>query len=167
MKKGDLKRAWVIIFVTTFAGCTLFGVLTDPPQVSLAAVRVQEIRGLETAFQVDLRVYNRSERPLAIEGIDCDLTLNEHHLARGVASPQQPIAPFSSEIVSFAVYSSMVDMLQLAHRMLQATQPGTVDEKWSYAISGRLHLSGAGIPAKMPFDTGGEIDLKKLVGAEP
>ncbi len=163
------QRMWIcaVVLVAALTGCALFGVLAEPPQVSLASIRVQEIKGFETIFQVDLRVLNRSDRPLSIEGIDCDLALNKRHLARGVAQPGQSIAPFASEIVSVTVYSSMVDMIHVAHRMIQAAQRETPDEKWSYALAGRLHLGGAGIPGKVPFDIGGEIDLKKMVGAEP
>jgi len=135
----------------------------ESPSVNLAGIRVQEIRGFETVFQIDLRVFNPNKAPLAIQGIDCDLSLNDRHLAKGVANPQEEIPAYGSEIVTVMVYASMLDMVDVARRLIQGAQGETIDEKWIYAVTGHLRLANTAWTGKIPFNAKGDINLKELM----
>lgn len=144
------------------AGCaTMAGI--EPPGISLAGLRLVEVKGLETAFEVDLRVLNPNKTPLNVQGVECDLTLNDRHLAKGVANPGKAIPAYGSEIVTVNVYASMLDVFGMAGRLIRGATKEQPDEKWSYAINGHLDMGGGAWSGKIPFDAKGEIDLKEMV----
>jgi LEA14-like dessication related protein len=143
------------------AGCaTLTGL--EAPGITLAGLRIAEVRGFETTFEVDLRVLNPNTDALDIQGVDCDLALNDRHLARGVANPQKKIPAYGSEIVTVKAYASMLDMFGAAHRLIQSAQSEKPDERWRYAVKGHLDIGGGIWSGKIPFKASGEIDIKEL-----
>lgn len=147
------------------AACaTMTGI--EPPGITLAGLRVLEVKGFETTFEVDLRVLNPNKTPLNIQGVECDLSLNDRHLAKGVANPAREIPAYGSEIVTVNVYASMLDLFGAAHRLIQGTQKTQPDEKWTYAIKGHLAM-GDGWLGKIPFDAKGEIGLKEIINPAP
>ncbi len=148
-------------------GCAILRGGLEPPRISLADIRVQEIKGFEAALQIDLRVFNLSDRALPVEGIDADLALNGRHLATGVADPRKEIPAYGNDIITVTVYSSMLDMIDVAQRLLQGATKNVPDEKWTYAVKGHLRLGASIWPGKLPFSSQGEIDLKDLSGAKP
>ena len=154
------------VIVMCFAGCATMR-QTAAPSVNLAGLRLVEVKGFETVLEVDLRVLNPDTTPLRIQGVDCDLTLNDRHLARGVANPQKEIPAYDSGIITFNVYASMLDVFGLAHRLLKETKRPAPDERWTYAIKGHLKINGDHWPGRLPFNTSGEIDLKKLLESGP
>jgi LEA14-like dessication related protein len=146
------------------AACaTMSGV--QPPSVQLAGLRVVEMKGFETAFEADLRVLNPNRAALSIQGIACDLALNDRHLANGVAGPQKEIPAYGSEIVTVTIYASMLDLLGAAHRLVQGTQKDRPDEKWTYAVKGQLDMGGGAWSGRIPFDAKGEIDMKEILNS--
>lgn len=148
------------------AGCAAMSGV-KAPSVNLAGLRVAEIKGLETTFEVDLRVLNPNKTPLNIQGIDCDMAFNDRHLAKGVANPQKEIPAYGSEIVTVNVYASMLDLFGAARRLIQGAQSETPDERWTYAVKGHLDMGGGTWPGKIPFATNGEINLQELMATKP
>jgi len=147
------------------AACaTLSGV--EAPSISLAGLRVVEMKGFETAFEVDLRVLNPNNVPLDIQGVACDLALNGRHLAKGVADPRKEIPAYGSEMVTVTVYASMLDLFGAAHRMIRSAQNNAPAEKWTYAVNGHLEMGGGAWSGKIPFDAKGEIDLKEILDGQ-
>ena len=145
------------------AACATLGGGFEPPRITLSAIRLQEIKGFESIFQVDLRVLNPNNRALPIKGVDCDLALNGRHLARGLANPEKEIPSYGSDIVTVTVFASMLDMVGIAQHLIQGVQRDTPNEKWTYAVNGHVRLNTAVWPGKIPFDAQGEIDLKEIV----
>lgn len=150
-----------------FIGCATMGSGFEPPDVHLAGMRVVAVKGFETTFQVDLRVLNPNDLALPIEGLACDLALNGRHLAKGVANPHTEIPAYGSTIIPVTVYASVIDMVGVAHRLIQGAQDNAPPEKWSYALKGHLDMGDAAWSGKLPFDAQGEIDLKELTGETP
>lgn len=157
----------MLAIVLLFAGGYLSGCASlmqmEPPEITLSGIQLESIKGLETAFAVDLRVFNGGERPLTVKGLECDLTLNDRHLAKGVTNPAKEIPAYGSEVVRVMVYSSMVDMLGMVHQLIRSAQRNESQGKWRYRLEGHLRLADPGWLEKIPFDTQGEIDLKALV----
>jgi LEA14-like dessication related protein len=161
------KRVTCIItaLVLFLVGCaTLTGM--EPPSITLAGLRVVEVKGLETAFELDLRVLNPNKTPLSIHGIDCDLSFNDRHLAKGVANPQKEITAYGSDIVTVQVYASVVDLFGAARRLIQGAQSETPEKKWRYAVQGHLEMGGVW-SGRVPFDAKGEIDPQEMVSGIP
>lgn len=170
MQKNCNLKILAILFSLALAlvvsGCATMGRGFESPQINLTAIRLMEIKGFESIFEVDLRVSNPNDRSLPIKGVECDLALNGHHLAKGVANPEKEIPAYGSDIVAVTVYASLLDMAGVAGRLLQNLQDDTSDEKWTYAAKGHVRLSSAVWSGKIPFDSKGEIDFNELVSKQ-
>ena len=152
----------IFAVLSAITGCATLSSQLEPPEVSLVALRVKEVKGLEAAFDIDLRILNRSDRPLAIQGIDCDLALNERAFARGVADPQKEIAPYSSDTITMTVYTSVLDMVPVIQRLLDNKDQHMRRHIWTYAIQGHLRLPGSRAWNKIEFSRRGEIDMATM-----
>lgn len=154
----------VMMCLGLLAGCAAWNLHKEPPGITLAAIRPLEMRGLENRFEVDLRVLNRSDHPLTVQGIDCDLMLNNRNFAQGVGQPLKQIPSYGSDIVTLTVYSTVIDMARLVHHLIKTSQTRTPGEKWVYALTGDVQLEQSGFSGKIPFDVSGEIDVNDLLG---
>ncbi|MBI5895089.1 MAG: LEA type 2 family protein [Desulfobacterales bacterium] len=166
MEKRHIRwtvAAWALALYLT--GCATLGRDFEKPQVHIAGIRMLGIEGFESSFQVDLRVINPNDMALPVDGVVCDLALNGHHLAKGVANPGTDIPAYGTVLIPVTIYASFIDMVGLAHRLIQGAQRNEPPEKWSYAINGQLDMGGAMWPGKLPFDAKGEIDLGELTGS--
>ena len=163
---GSLALFFLPALLFVIDGCASLSNRLEPPEVSLVALRVQQVQGLEAAFDIDLRVLNRSEYPLSIQGIDCDLSLNERKFARGVASPQKEIPAYSGGIITMTVYSSVLDMVPVIRRIIRGGGQQARQHVWTYAVKGHLRLAGSAPWNKIGFDTHGEIDLAAMAGGD-
>jgi len=165
--KGSKKIAVIVIVGLLISGCAGMKGRLEPPRISLADLRVRDMQGFESVFEVDLRIYNRNQQPLNIEGVDIELVLNGTHLAQGVAGVSREIAPYSSDIVPLTVYASMLDFAALVHRLLKDGGKVKPPEQLHYALQGHVRVAGQGFFDKIPFDTEGHLDLRQLTGANP
>ncbi len=80
-----LRFVVVPLMVLPF-GCAGLGKTIEPPRAHIANIRVEEMRGLETVFQVELRVFNTNDVPLTVKGMDCELKINDRPFAVGVSA---------------------------------------------------------------------------------
>jgi LEA14-like dessication related protein len=144
-------------------GCAAWNLRSEPPGITLAAIRPLGMRGLENQFEMDLRVLNRSDRPLTIQGIDCDLFLNDRNFAQGVGQPFKEIPAYGSDTVTLTVYSSVIDMARLVHYLIQSADAERTNEKWSYALKGNIQLKQGGVSGRIPFSVAGAINVNDLL----
>jgi LEA14-like dessication related protein len=72
MNRSILKTTFIAIFVAslTIGGCAGVGKQLDPPRISLANIRVLGVSGLETVFQIQMRVFNTNDVDLKVKGIE-------------------------------------------------------------------------------------------------
>jgi LEA14-like dessication related protein len=165
MKVIDKRRwlRWLMLsaVLSITMGCATMNDVQSP-YIQLAGIRLQEMKGFENIFQIDLRVVNPNAVALPIRGIELDLALDGRHIARGVADPQKEIAAYSSEIVPVTLYASMIGMLDIAQRIVRGIQSDTLAEKWSFAVNGHLRMGQSQWLDKIPFGAKGQIDLKEL-----
>ena len=69
--------------------CLLFGLsgcagiygLKEDPKISIADVRVREVKAMEGIFIIKLRILNPNDVALDLRGINCDLEINKRHFA--------------------------------------------------------------------------------------
>jgi LEA14-like dessication related protein len=122
--------------------------------VSLANISVQEIKGFETVFQIDLRIFNTNDINLVIKAIDCELEVNNRQFASGITNAKTEIPPYSTDTIPVTVYSSVIDVARGVFGLRNA-------EKLRYKIEGRVHLaSDFSLPAVVPFESAGEFFLQ-------
>lgn len=144
---------WLLIVLI---GCAGFGKTLEQPRINLANIRVEEMTGLETAFLVQLRVFNTNEKDLHVTGIECDLDLNERHFATGVSKTAVTIPSYGSELVSVTVYSSVLSMVRSMMSLQQHQQ-------LSYRLKGKLRIDDESMLVPMlPFKSEGKVTLEDI-----
>jgi len=151
-------RLVALPLVLMLAGCAGLGKTIEPPRANIANIRVQEMRGLETVFQVELRVINANDIPLTVKGMDCELKINDRPFAVGVSGHQVEIPAFGTAIVPINLYSSVLDMLKSVVGMgLEKA------DKLTYKLAGNIRIEGGTMmPSSLPFESKGELSLTDL-----
>ncbi len=141
-------RTWAALICLVAIGCAGWGKPLEAPRITLADLRVQESRKLETAIEVVLRVTNPNETALDIRGWHADLELNDRTFAHGASAASALVPPFGSETLSLVMHSSVIDLF----RTLLALPR---QETLRYRLKGRLRTEAAGGPAFLPFESEG------------
>ncbi len=137
-------------------GCAGVGKRLEPPRVTLANIRVEEVKAFETVFQIELRVFNTNEVPITIKGVDCDLELNGRKFASGVSKVEKEIPSYGTDTLPIKLYSSVLDMFRGVLSL-----PGK--ETLTYMVKGRVRLGGGPlVPSVVPFKSEGELSLEGL-----
>ena len=158
MAISNLRIVALIIVLIAAAGCAGIGKQLEPPRISLANIRVQEVSGLETAFEIQLRVFNSNDIDLNVRGISAELEINGQPFATGVSSTPVKIQSFGTELVSVVVYSSVIKIFKSAYGLKDS-------EMLNYRLTGKVRVSGESMmPASLPFESEGEMTLKPLKG---
>jgi LEA14-like dessication related protein len=146
----------LLLWAGFVAGCAGLGKPLETPRVSLSNIQVQESKGLETAFLVQLRVTNPNDVELDIKGLDCDLEINGKPFAYGISNSQVKVPAFGSETIPVTVYSSVLDIVKGLFALPQR-------EDLSYKVKGKVRMAGGGLmPSTLPFDSQGTVSMKDL-----
>jgi len=149
------------IFATAFVllilgGCAGLGKPLEPPRISLANIGVQEVSGLETAFTVQLRVFNTNDVALNVKGIEADLEINDQFFATGVSNTPVEIPSFGTALVTVTVYSSVINMFKSVRGLHEAGE-------LKYRLNGKLRVAGDNLlSTTLPFESEGRVTLKGL-----
>ena len=120
-------------------------------------IQVKEVKGLESVFQVELRVFNTNDIPIVIKGMDCEIDINDRRFASGVSNKETTIPSYGSETIAIVVYSSVLDVfkgvLGLQNR-----------DKLKYQIKGKVRLdAGSLAPSTIPFKSEGDLSFDKVI----
>ena len=146
----------LLVLLLLLAGCAGVGNTLEQPKINLANIRVEEMKGLETAFLVQLRVFNTNDTDLKISGIDCDLDINDQRFATGVSKTDITIPSYGSELVSVIVYTSVLSMVRsmmsLPHH-----------QELSYRLEGKLRINSESmLLPTLPFKSEGKVSLEDI-----
>ena len=147
---------WLPLVLLVFSGCTGLGKRLEPPRITLANIKVQEVKVFESVFEIEIRLYNTNDVALEIKGLECDLELNDKRFATGVSAVQTTIPPYETALLPITVYSSFLDVVT-------GLQGLSKTEKLEYKITGKLKLGQGAIPAVIPFKTRGEMPLEQML----
>ena len=162
MKKPSLTT-WVLtilLSIQLLTGCAGIGRRLEPPRISLANIQVQAFTGLETVFQIKLRVFNTNDVDLNVKGIEADLTINGKPFATGVSKAEVQIPAFENRLVTVTVYSSVIDIFKSIHGLQQA-------EQLKYGLKGKLRVAADNaLSTALPFESEGQVTLTDSKGLE-
>jgi len=151
---SKIRIVATIFAFLSLAGCAGVGNQLDPPRISLANIRVQEVTGLETAFQIQMRVFNTNDVDLKVKGINVELGINGQPFATGVSNTLVEIPSYGTELVTVTVYSSVIKMFKSVYGLKGS-------EELTYRLSGKLRVSGSNmLPTTLPFESEGQVTLK-------
>jgi len=134
-------------------GCAGLGKPLEPPRVSLADIRVEKFTGFETVFRIQLRVINTNDVDLNVKGLEAQLEINGQPFAAGVSSTPVKIPSFGTELVTVAVYSSVINMFKSVYGLHES-------EELKYRLNGKLRVAGdSTFATTLPFESAGVVTL--------
>jgi len=149
--KKLLPLALAVLMTVSCAGV---GQQLDPPRISLANIRVQEVSGLETAFEIQVRVFNANDIDLKVNGISAELEINGQPFATGVTNTPVDIPSYGTELVTITAYSSVIKMFKSVYGLKES-------EDLNYRLHGKVRVSGNNMmPTSLPFESEGQVSLK-------
>jgi len=154
MKSVRIVAAALVLSIgLLLAGCAGIGKPLEPPRVSLADIRVEEFTGFETHFKIQLRVINTNDVDLNVKGIEAELEVNGQSFAAGVSNTPVKIPSFGTELVTIAVYSSVIKMFRSVYGLHES-------EELKYRLNGKLRVAGDNtLATTLPFESEGVVTL--------
>jgi LEA14-like dessication related protein len=154
MKSIKIDRTIAIFFIgLLLAGCAGLGKPLEPPRISLADIRVEEFTGFETVFQIQLRVINTNDVDLKVKGVEAELEINGQSFAAGVSNTPVKIPSFGTELVTLAVYSSVIKMFKSVYGLHES-------EELKYRLIGKIRAAGDNaLATTLPFESEGVLML--------
>ena len=161
MNRSSLQTTVVALIVTAIGliGCAGVDKQLEPPRVSLANIRVEEVSGLETAFEIQMRVFNANDVDLKVKGIKAELEINGQPFATGVSNAPVEIPSYGTELVTITVYSSVIKMFKSVYGLKGS-------EGLKYRLNGKIRVSAGNnmMPTSLPFESEGQVSLKAPKG---
>ena len=161
IRKILLRHILILYIVLTVitTGCAGIQKNIGNPRVTLVHIAVEEAKPLETAFLIELRVFNPNDVPLKVKGLECDLDLNGKPFATGVKKVDATIDAFGTDTVSVVVYSSVLDTVNRIIGLIHQVQKQKKIDKLEYEIKGKLHISGDTFTPVVSFRSKGVLNL--------
>ena len=155
---ANKKVVAILMVIMATAGCAGVGKQLEPPRISLANIRVQAVSGLETAFEIQMRVFNANDIDLNVRGISAELEINGQPFATGVSNTPVEIPSYGTGLVSVTVYSSVIKIFKSAYGLKDS-------EALKYRLTGKVRATGESMMAtSLPFESEGEVTLKPQKG---
>jgi LEA14-like dessication related protein len=146
-------RPWLLIaLLASLAGCAGILFTPDPPRVTLADVRVAEVKLFEQKYRVALRIQNPNPFEVQAVGLDYELTVNGQPFCTGVWSKGVTVGPYATEVVEVEAFSDLTAIL----RQLRTLNKENL-HKLPYRLRGHVRLGDGG--RRLPFDHRGEFSF--------
>lgn len=160
------KALEILFFLGTLLllnGCAAMYGLKEDPKISIADIRIQDVKAMEGIFLIKLRVLNPNDVPLDLHGVNCDLEINKRHFASGIGDSNQSVLPFGTAVVPVEVYASVLDMVaSVADLLHTAGKIPSKDKPVPYTLQGTVRIGIHGFKKEVPFKSSGELSLKGL-----
>ena len=151
MKRIALSLCLVILGFS-LVDCTWMQSSMERPRINIANIMPREIKLFEQVFDLELRIQNPNDTPLAVNGMAFELELNDKRFATGVSNQDLVIDRLSSDVVHVEAITTLVGFLRQVAEYQQ-----TKDPRVTYRIKGSIYSGSPGI--KLPFDDSGEIKI--------
>ncbi|MDX9835229.1 MAG: LEA type 2 family protein [Desulfobulbus sp.] len=145
-------------------GCAAMHALKESPRVTVADVRVRDIKTMETILVLELRIQNPNDVAIELYGINCEMEVDGRHFASGIADANQTIVPpFGTTTVPVSVYASVFDMVSSVLDLIQTSENASSRGKpVTYLIKGTVNAGVHGFKKEFPFTSSGELSLKGI-----
>ncbi len=122
------------------------------PRIIIVNVTPREVKLFEQMFELELRIQNPNELPLAINGLAFELELNNRQFATGMANESFVVDRLSSGVIRVEAFTTLWGFMQQVAEYQRTKAP-----RVSYRLSGNLYVDSPSI--KLPFDDSGEIHI--------
>lgn len=141
-----------LILVLAFAACSTMPRDFEPPKVSITNIMPKDMTLMEQRFEVQLRIQNRNNVDLGINGARFDIELSGKEFGSGMSGQKISIPRFGSEVMTGEVITSLGSVL----RQVQGLSSGGT--KVQYRLKGKAFTDAPG-SFTIPFEDTGEVDL--------
>jgi len=163
----SLKRLRPRLFLLTIAAmlswsCATMGPSLEAPRVSLVNVIQQPSSGMETIFQLELRLINPNDVAIGLKGIDCRLEINDTTIASGVSNEAAELPALGTLVYPVTAYAAASDFIMLMVRLMADSRGAPEDFELNYRLRGRVFLTD-GMPGLNRLSFRSEGDLLKLI----
>lgn len=147
----DKNNHFFFLFII-LAGCS--GLDTKPEQfkVNISSLKILESSLMEQRYQVGLRMMNRSNELINIDGMSFDIELNDKDFASGVSNKKFQLEPLSEKVISVTVTSTIFGLIRQVNSLQQFKS-----KPFKYELNGYLYTSNSLFG--MSFNETGEIKL--------
>ena len=152
---------WLCCVLVLLSSCAGMHKLKENPKVSIADIRVRDIKAMETVFQIQLRILNPNDEPIDLHGINCEMEVDGRHFASGIADTNQSVPAFGTALVSVNVYASVLDMVSSVVDLIHSSDATSSKGKpMAYILKGTANIGVYGFKTQVPFTSSGEVSLK-------
>jgi len=141
-----------LILAFGLAGCTWMGKSMDRPRITIANITPREMKLFEQIFDLDLRIQNPNDSPLAINGLTFELEINEKPFASGVSDQNVTVGRFNSDIIRVKTVTTLWSILRQVADIQKTGIP-----RVTYRIKGAIYAGSPSI--KLRFDDWGETQI--------
>ncbi len=135
-----------------FTGCSTLQQTLDRPRINIANVAPREIKFFEQVFDLELRIQNPNDLPLAINGLAFDLELNDRRFATGVSNESLVVDRLSSGVIRVQALTTLWGFLQQVAEYQRTEAP-----RVAYRLTGKIYVGSPSV--KLSFDDSGEIKI--------
>lgn len=145
-------------------GCATLSGLKEEPKISIADIKIQDVKALEGVFLIKLRVLNPNDVSLDLHAVNCDLEINGRHFASGIADSKLSVPAHGTQLIPVTVYASVLDIVASVVDLMH-TADSTVSkgkQLLPYTLRGTVGVSARGFQKEVPFKSAGELSLKGL-----
>jgi len=146
------SRWCLIALVLLLFGCAALYPRMERPRINIANVMPMDIKLFEQVFDLELRIQNPNDTPLAVNGLAFELELNDKRFATGVSNQSLVIDRLSSDVIHVEAITTLVSFLRQVAEYQQTQNP-----RVTYRIKGSIYSGSAG--TKLHFDDSGEIKI--------
>lgn len=157
--KGAFTFILLIILMVMLNACAGLRHNKDSIKVNLSSLKMLPSTVFEQRFEADIRIQNRSQSTLDINGLSFDLALNDKDFASGVSNQKMALAPLSEGVMTINLTSTLFSLIRQFHSMQELH-----DKPFSYNLQGKI-FSDSDIFG-VSFSEKGEIDLTAPGGKE-
>ena len=144
----------VLVSALLLSSCAGLSTRSDSVKVNLSSLKMLESTLFEQRFEASVRIQNRSQSELYVNGLSYDLSLNDKAFASGVSNQQLKIDPLSEGVISINLTSTLFSLIRQVKSMQELqTKP------FSYDFHGKVFTKNDLFG--MTFSEKGEIDLRQ------
>lgn len=152
-RAGIQLRVLLPLMLVCLTACATVPSNIEPPKISIANIAPKDFAVFEQRFDVQLRMQNPNNQELEINGLRCDIELNDEEFGNGMSGQKIKIPRFGSDVVNVEVITGLGSFL----RQFQEFNKSGVG-KVRYRLKGTAFVE-APSSFKLPFDEKGEFDL--------
>ena len=143
--------------IALFTGCAALPQKPLPPQVALDAVRVTRLTAADTRFTLTLAVQNPNAYDLAVNALDCDLSLEGEPVITGSLKAPTVLAASAATRVEIEARTT------LRRRRRRARSHARRCNTVHYEVKGAAVVQDG---LRLPFARSGELPAGDLLGGK-